>query len=78
VCLARCVSGITSVGLSAVAFVERGTLPKTASGKLQRGAARDGFLRGTLSTTHLWQARDASRLASNATPPPPRSAAQGH
>jgi len=44
--------------LVAVAFVTRGTLPKTASGKLQRGSARAGFLDGTLEITRRWPTLD--------------------
>jgi acyl-CoA synthetase (AMP-forming)/AMP-acid ligase II len=44
--------------LAAIALVARGTLPKTASGKLQRGSARAGFLDGTLMVTRRWPALD--------------------
>jgi acyl-CoA synthetase (AMP-forming)/AMP-acid ligase II len=34
--------------VSEVVLIEAGSLPKTTSGKLQRSATRDQYLRGTL------------------------------
>jgi acyl-CoA synthetase (AMP-forming)/AMP-acid ligase II len=46
------------LALNAVVFVERGTLPKTASGKIQRRRTRDEFVFGGLAVQHAWQARE--------------------
>nr|AWI62626.1 nonribosomal peptide synthetase [Cystobacter sp.] len=37
------------VGVWSIVLVQRGTIPKTSSGKIQRHACREGFLRGELS-----------------------------
>jgi acyl-CoA synthetase (AMP-forming)/AMP-acid ligase II len=44
------------LALAAVAFVKRGTIPKTASGKVQHGCAREEFLTQQLDTLHVWSA----------------------
>jgi acyl-CoA synthetase (AMP-forming)/AMP-acid ligase II len=38
-----------AVEVQDVALVRRGSLPKTTSGKLQRGACRDRYIRGELT-----------------------------
>jgi acyl-CoA synthetase (AMP-forming)/AMP-acid ligase II len=53
------VSEKLGLALSTVALVERGTIPKTASGKVQRSLARGDFLGGRLSLVHLWRANNA-------------------
>jgi acyl-CoA synthetase (AMP-forming)/AMP-acid ligase II len=59
------VSETFGLRLSAVALVDRGALPKTASGKLQRGTARADLIDGTLAATHLWQARGEAYTSSS-------------
>ncbi len=44
------------LALAAVALLAPGALPKTSSGKLQRRACRDAYLRGNLGALHVWQA----------------------
>jgi malonyl CoA-acyl carrier protein transacylase len=39
----------------AVLLLKPATLPKTSSGKVQRGVCRDGFLKDTLKTVARWQ-----------------------
>jgi acyl-CoA synthetase (AMP-forming)/AMP-acid ligase II len=46
----RAVAARHDVTLHDVVFLRRGTIPKTSSGKLQRGACRDQYQRGTLKT----------------------------
>lgn len=43
-----------AVPLSAIAIVEKGMLPKTTSGKIQRQQTREAFLAGKLRTHHMW------------------------
>jgi acyl-CoA synthetase (AMP-forming)/AMP-acid ligase II/alkylation response protein AidB-like acyl-CoA dehydrogenase len=44
------------VAVQAVALIERGSLPKTTSGKVQRHASRDALLGGSLRVTREWRA----------------------
>ncbi|HEX2269404.1 MAG TPA: AMP-binding protein, partial [Pyrinomonadaceae bacterium] len=44
------------LSLYAVSLIERGTIPKTTSGKIQRRASRERFLRATLETVAEWRA----------------------
>ncbi len=55
--------------LHALALVRAGTIPKTTSGKIQRGACRQAFERGELDEVGRWSAR-----ASRAPSPPPGAA----
>lgn len=48
------------VPLSAVLLVRPHSLPKTTSGKIQRGACRSAFLAGTLQPIAEWRAEHAS------------------
>ncbi len=41
--------------LYAVILSDKGQMPKTSSGKVQRGATREGFLTGTLNVLHSYQ-----------------------
>jgi acyl transferase domain-containing protein/acyl-CoA synthetase (AMP-forming)/AMP-acid ligase II/acyl carrier protein len=41
---------------SAIALLKKGTLPRTTSGKVQRHACREGWLRGTLALVRAWRA----------------------
>jgi acyl-CoA synthetase (AMP-forming)/AMP-acid ligase II len=52
----RAVSGEHSVPLSLVAVARPGTLPKTASGKVRRGACREGLESGSLELVYVWSA----------------------
>lgn len=65
-------AALSEHGLAAKALVlmPARTLPKTSSGKLQRGLARQMFLDGSLPTLHRWEAHEAA-------PPAPAPAADG-
>jgi acyl-CoA synthetase (AMP-forming)/AMP-acid ligase II len=52
----KAVSGEHAVPLSLVAVARRGTLPKTASGKIRRGACREGIESGSLDLVFAWSA----------------------
>ncbi|MBW9074880.1 AMP-binding protein, partial [Agrobacterium deltaense] len=41
--------------LHSIAFVQKGALPKTTSGKVRRAATRQAFQSGELPTIHLWR-----------------------
>ena len=56
------------VPLSALVFIRPGVLPKTSSGKIQRGEARKKFLAGELDALGQW---------SSTRPPPRRPTATG-
>lgn len=43
------------INLFALALIKPGSLPKTSSGKIQRGACRDEFLSGNLSLVKEWR-----------------------
>ena len=45
--------------LHTIALIKRGSLPKTSSGKIQRHAARDSFLTGSLKSLLEWPAGQA-------------------
>ncbi len=49
--------------LQAVAIVRAGQVPRTTSGKVQRGVARERFIDCALSVLHLWEARDRNEDA---------------
>jgi len=53
--LQRAVGMATGEPLAVAALLEPGALPKTSSGKLQRGATRQGWLNGELAAYALWQ-----------------------
>jgi fatty-acyl-CoA synthase len=46
--IVRAVRRDVGLTVSEVVLIEAGSLPKTTSGKLQRSATRDQYLRGTL------------------------------
>ncbi|HKR12409.1 MAG TPA: amino acid adenylation domain-containing protein [Pyrinomonadaceae bacterium] len=46
---------------AAVVLIRAGTLPKTSSGKIRRGACREGFLENGLSVIAEWHATDAQK-----------------
>jgi acyl-CoA synthetase (AMP-forming)/AMP-acid ligase II len=54
--IAGAVSASHGVGVAAIRLLERGTVPKTTSGKIQRRACRAAFLEGTLSAVAAWPA----------------------
>jgi 8-amino-7-oxononanoate synthase/acyl carrier protein len=54
----RSVSAEHELPVEAVVLVKAGSIPKTSSGKIQRHAARAGFLDGTLDTVAQWRAWD--------------------
>ncbi|MEQ1506620.1 MAG: AMP-binding protein [Myxococcota bacterium] len=58
-------AGLSEHGLAAKALVLLPTraLPKTSSGKIQRTAARQQFLDGTLPTLHRWDAPEVTESA---------------
>ncbi|HEX6045284.1 MAG TPA: amino acid adenylation domain-containing protein, partial [Pyrinomonadaceae bacterium] len=53
---------------AAVVLIRSGTLPRTSSGKVRRGACRDGFVGGSLKVIASWR---ASRVDEEVTPPAP-------
>src|SRR5215213_740073 len=62
------------VALHAVSLIKRGSIPKTSSGKIQRRASREGFLKGTFDTVAEWRAAAPAANGNNAAPtsePPP-------
>lgn len=52
--IAGAVSAAHGVGVAAIRLIERGTIPKTTSGKIQRRACRAAFLEDTLSPVAAW------------------------
>lgn len=44
-------------------IVKAGTVPKTSSGKIQRGACRTAFVRGELEALHTWRIQDERTTA---------------
>ncbi|MBS2962972.1 AMP-binding protein [Actinocrinis puniceicyclus] len=52
-----------------VALVKRGVVPKTSSGKLQRGACLDALLDGSLPCLAKWSARTPTAQADDESPP---------
>ena len=50
------IAGTHEIGVSAVVLIRARSMPKTSSGKIQRHAARDGYLSGTLSVVASWSA----------------------
>jgi 8-amino-7-oxononanoate synthase len=63
--------------LHAVVLVRTGGVPRTTSGKIQRRACRDLFLRGELPALHIWTARREVRPAAQPEPEPPPSGPPG-
>ena len=59
----RAVGRRFDVRVAAVALVKPLTIPKTSSGKVQRGRCRDAFLVGELETVATWRAPGAERAA---------------
>jgi acyl carrier protein len=57
------------IDISAIVLIRPGSLPRTSSGKVQRGAIRSAFLTGSLDTVHQWQLT-ANQLASGQTVQP--------
>lgn len=55
----------------AVALIRPASIPKTSSGKIQRGACRAGFLAGTLSVLREWRRAPAAPAEAPAAPAPP-------
>ncbi len=53
----RAVLDTQEIGVSAIMFIRPSRLPRTTSGKLQRGKARDLYLAGTLYPVTEWHAR---------------------
>ncbi len=53
-----------AVILHSIVFVQRGTLPKTTSGKIRRAATRQEFQSGELSAIHLWRLEKDETLRS--------------
>jgi acyl transferase domain-containing protein/acyl-CoA synthetase (AMP-forming)/AMP-acid ligase II/surfactin synthase thioesterase subunit len=54
----------------ALVLLPRGSIPKTSSGKIQRHAARRGFLDGSLETVFVWRAAPEARPVVAAAPAP--------
>lgn len=59
----RAVAAEHAVEVSAVVLLRPGTLPKTSSGKTQRGAVRKGFLAGDLSAMGEWRDSPSSAFS---------------
>ena len=53
----------------AIVLIERGTIPKTSSGKLQRRAARAAFLEGGLAIVAQWHAQEQGAPVGSRTEP---------
>jgi amino acid adenylation domain-containing protein len=51
------------VDIYAIALVKAGSVPKTTSGKVQRGACRDAYLSGELELAGQWAAKERSARA---------------
>ncbi len=66
--IARAIAEEHGVSAQAVVLLKPASLPKTSSGKMQRGTARAQFLAGTLETVGAW------RLAAAAAPEAPAPA----
>lgn len=47
---------LSDVALHALVLIEAGSLPKTSSGKVQRLATKDAFLKNQLKVVHYWSA----------------------
>jgi acyl-CoA synthetase (AMP-forming)/AMP-acid ligase II len=58
--IAGAVSAAHGVGVAAIRLVEKGTVPKTTSGKIQRRACRSAFLEGALAPVAAWPPQRAS------------------
>ena len=50
------IAGLHEIAASAIVLIRARSMPKTSSGKIQRHAARDGYLSGTLSVVASWTA----------------------
>ena len=53
----RCVADAHDVGVTAVALLRPGSIPRTSSGKIQRYLCREAFEAGTLDAIGIWPAR---------------------
>jgi acyl-CoA synthetase (AMP-forming)/AMP-acid ligase II/aryl carrier-like protein len=62
----RAVAEAHDVSPHAIALIRPRSLPKTSSGKVQRRACREDFLRGRLTTLAIWIDRGASDESSGA------------
>ena len=58
----RAVSAEHELPVDAIVLVHAGSIPKTSSGKIQRYACREGFLKGTLTVVAQWRAEDEPPL----------------
>jgi amino acid adenylation domain-containing protein len=54
------------VQVYALTLIKPGTIPKTSSGKIQRAACREQFLKGNLSVLSEWRSLPAAAAASDA------------
>jgi acyl-CoA synthetase (AMP-forming)/AMP-acid ligase II/acyl carrier protein len=59
----RAVAESFDLEVHSIVLVRKGGVPRTSSGKIQRGACRDAFLSGTLPTIAEWRARTESSPA---------------
>jgi acyl-CoA synthetase (AMP-forming)/AMP-acid ligase II len=53
-CIRQAVVAEHSISVYGVALLKTGSIPKTSSGKIQRYACREGFLKGSLSVVADW------------------------
>ena len=58
--LAAQVRGVHGVELTRLIFTAARAIPKTTSGKLQRAACQQAYLRGSLPVLHEWHAQEAT------------------
>ena len=58
-CIRRDVSREHDLAVDVIVAIKTGSIPKTSSGKIQRHACRDAWLRGTLRVVAQWSADDA-------------------
>jgi len=73
----RTVSAEHEVPVDAIVLIKAGSIPKTSSGKIQRHACRNGFLRGSdLEIVAQWRGWE-SAAAAEAAPTAPSPAAPG-
>ncbi|HZT41126.1 MAG TPA: AMP-binding protein [Chthonomonadaceae bacterium] len=63
------------VALYGFVLIKRGSVPKTSSGKIQRQAARDAYLSGSLSLVRAWPAQKWETHVTSAAQPEPQSKA---
>ena len=58
----RHVAAEHELAVEAIVLVKAGSIPKTSSGKIQRHACREEFLKGTLEVVEQWKAWEAGGL----------------